>query len=192
MAPRNQIYQFKVTLKGIRPPIWRRVQVLGTSTFWDLHVAIQDAMGWMDCHLHQFAVHHPEWDEEYLVGIPDEWGMMDPGPTAGWKVKVADFLSPKMSALYTYDYGDGWEHKVLLEKIEEKPAKTKFPRCLAGRRACPPEDVGGVYGYAEFLDAIKDPEHDRHDELLEWVGGAFNSEAFDHSKVHFSVRGPDF
>ncbi len=180
----ERVYQFKVTLRGIRPPIWRRIQVPETYTFWELHVAIQDAMGWTDTHLHEFVMVDPSSGAACRIGIPDE--EFDTGVLPGWEVKIADFFSfENRVARYIYDFGDDWEHVVRLEKILPRQKGVNYPVCLAGRRACPPEDCGGVWGYEELLEAIRDPNHERHHEMLEWVGGEFDPEAFDPREVSF-------
>lgn len=180
----NQVYQFKITLKGIKPPIWRRIQVPETYTFWDLHVAIQDAMGWSDYHLHEFEVNDLSTGLKQNIGIPDEDFGREVLP--GWKQKIADYFSmenPK--ADYVYDFGDNWEHIIQLEKILPREKGVNYPICIKGKRACPPEDCGGIWGYEEFLEAIKDPKHQEHEEMLEWIGGEFNPEHFDIEEVVF-------
>lgn len=182
----SNIYQFKITLLGVRPQIWRRIEVPETYTFWDLHVAIQDAMGWLDCHLHEFEIPKPGTRHPDHIGIPgDEWGD-DRTVLEGWHVPIARYFTLKNPiALYNYDFGDGWEHQVRLEAIVQPEPRRKYPRCLDGARACPPEDVGGVSGYWDFLKAIKNPKHPEHQELLEWAGGSFDPERFDPTRVRF-------
>lgn len=179
-----QVYQFKITLQGIRPPIWRRIQVPATYTFWDLHVAIQDVMGWLDYHLHEFEILNPSTGSIVSIGLPDE----DFGKRVllGWNQKIADYFTMENpSADYMYDFGDGWIHRVQLEKILPREQNVNYPVCIKGKRACPPEDCGGVGGYENFLEIINNPEHDEYEEMLEWVGGAFNPEHFDSREVNF-------
>jgi hypothetical protein len=179
----KQVYQFKIKLKDIRPPVWRRIQVPESYTFWDLHVAIQDAFGWEDYHLHQFELVDPMTGEKIYIGIPDE---ISNDVLPGWKHKIAKYLSienPK--ATYLYDFGDGWEHSVLLEKILPREKGVNYPRCINGKRACPPEDCGGTWGYTEFLEIIKDPKHEQHKEMLTWVGGDFDPEYFNIEEICF-------
>ena len=182
----SEVLQFKITLRGIRPPIWRRIQVPRAYTFWDLHVAIQDAMGWDDYHLHEFELRRGKNQRGETIGIPDEEFESGRSTLPGWEVPlVRHFSAPNQKATYRYDFGDDWEHEVLLEATLPAEEGVEYPRCTKGRRACPPEDCGGPYGYPEFLEAIGDPTHPRHEELLEWIGGAFRSEAFDPGKVVF-------
>jgi hypothetical protein len=182
----KQIYQFKITLKDIEPPIWRRIHVPETYTFWDLHVAIQDVMGWLDYHLHEFEIIHPATGMKVNIGIPDEDFDLDTEILPGWKQKIADYFSienPK--AKYTYDFGDNWRHEIKLEKMLPRENGVKYPLCIDGKRACPPEDCGGTWGYENFLKIIMDPRHERYEEMLEWVGGEFDPEHFDAREVHF-------
>ncbi|MBM3494776.1 MAG: plasmid pRiA4b ORF-3 family protein [Armatimonadetes bacterium] len=180
------IYQFKITLKGIEPPIWRRIAVPASYSFWDLHVAIQDAMGWLDCHLHMFRLGGAGSGERAEIGIPDPDGDDLSPCLAGWEVPLAAYLKQVGDRMiYEYDFGDGWEHEVTLEAIGERAPRKRYPICLGGERACPPEDCGGTHGYEELLAALADPAHPERDELLEWLGGEFDAEAFDPAEVEF-------
>ena len=183
----NQVYQFKITLKGTKPPIWRRILVPETYTFWDLHVAIQDAMGWEDYHLHEFTLLSPKTGRKVKIGIPSDedadfgWKVL-----ADWNQKIAHYFSSDNSkADYVYDFGDGWEHSIKLEKILPRETGVAYPRCIDGRGACPPEDCGGIGGYAEFLEAIGDPANELHEDMLDWVGGSFDPDDFDPNDVEF-------
>jgi hypothetical protein len=173
------VFQIKVTLQGVRPPVWRRLQVPATYSFWDLHVAIQDAMGWLDYHLHQFRVVPAPRHRSLLIGIPDDDAFEgDPPVLPGWEIPIRKYLSLKRNtASYEYDFGDGWRHRIVLEQVVPRQPGVRYPICVAGARRCPPEDVGGVQGYEEFLRAIADPEHEEHDSYLTWVGGAFDPQA---------------
>lgn len=183
----NQVYQFKITIDGTKPPIWRRIQVPETYSFWDLHVAIQDVMGWTDTHLHEFEVFHPSTGEKTWIGTPNEENeVFGIEIIPEEKQKIIDWFSMNnYIAKYNYDFGDDWRHTILLEKILPRDKNTKYPICLAGKRACPPEDCGGAWGYEYLLEAIKDPKHERHEEMLEWVGGQFDPEYFDINEVVF-------
>ncbi|MFQ5887635.1 MAG: plasmid pRiA4b ORF-3 family protein [Candidatus Hydrothermarchaeales archaeon] len=180
----NRVYQFKITLKRIRPPICRQIQVPETYTFWDLHVAIQDAMGWVDYHLHEFEIVDPSTGLMVDIGPPDDEGFHEVLP--GWKQKIADYFSMKnRSADYVYDFGDNWEHKIQLEKILPREKNINYPICIKGKRACPPEDCGGVWGYDELLEIIGNPDNEQYKEMMEWVGGEFDPEEFDPKEVSF-------
>ena len=182
----NKVYQFKITLKDTKPPIWRRIQVPETHSFWDLHVAIQNAMGWEDCHIHEFEMVNLSIGTKVTIGAQEQisgWGRKTMSER---RQKIADWFSMEnRSASYTYDFGDNWEHRILLEKILPRDANTKYPTCIAGKRSCPPEDCGGVWGYKRLLEAIRDPDHEEHEETLEWVGEEFDPEYFEAGEVCF-------
>ena len=179
-----QIYQFKITLRDIQPAIWRRIQVPDSYTFWDLHVAIQDSMGWTDTHLHNFTVIDPKVMTKVQIGMPDPG--YDDGTLPGWDQKISSyFYSSDHKADYVYDFGDNWLHEVRLEKVRGKSPDKQYPICVAGERACPPEDVGSVPGYEEFLKAISYPNHKYHREMLEWIGRPFDPEHFKPEEVIF-------
>ncbi len=182
----NQVFQFKITLKGIKPPIWRRIQVPEIYTFWDLHVAIQDAMGWDDYHFHEFEMVNPSTGLRENIGIPAPDEVFDRAVLPGWGEKIADFFSmANRTASYVYDFGDSWVHKIQLEKICPREKNIKYPICIKGKRACPPEDCGGVWGYTELLEIINNPEHEEYEEMMEWLGGGFDPEHFDTAEVGF-------
>lgn len=182
----KNIYEFKITLMGINPPIWRQIQVPENYTFWDLHVAIQDSMGWTDSHLHEFEIVNPATSRQEAFGIPVESFDEDRDVLPGWEHKIASYFSmDNPVATYLYDFGDDWRHTVRLEKILAREKNRRYPVCIDGKRACPPEDCGGVWGYKEFLKAVTDPAHDEHEQTLEWVGGSFDPEYFDPKNVRF-------
>ena len=183
----DQVYQLKITLKGTKPPIWRRIQVPETYNFWDLHVAIQDSMDWEDYHLHEFTLLSPKTGRKVKIGIPSDedadygWEVL-----ADWNQKIAHYFSLDNSkADYVYDFGERWEHSIKLEKILPRETGVAYPRCIGGKRACPPEDCGGIGGYAEFLEAIGDPANELHEDMLDWVGGSFDPDDFDPNDVEF-------
>lgn len=183
----NQVYQFKITLKNISPPIWRRIQVPESYSFWDLHVAIQDVMGWLDYHLHEFEIINPSTGAKVEIGIPvDDDFDMEREVLPGWEEKIADYFSMENRVTYyEYDFGDSWEHTIKLEKILPLDKDTDYPKCIAGKRSCPPEDCGGVWGYEDFLKIINNPDHEEYEEMIEWAGGAFDPEHFYKEKVSF-------
>lgn len=178
------IYQFKVTLKGSKPPIWRRFQ-MPDGTLGQLHDVLQDVMGWTDSHLHQFIIrgeYHgvpPEDDLDFGMDMHDEEDtLISQVASSGGKVKFA----------YEYDFGDNWQHELVLEKILEPEPGSQYPRCLDGARACPPEDCGGVWGYVEFVEAMADPDHEAHDDLKEWIGGDFDPDRFSVEAINKELR----
>lgn len=187
MGRKSLAYQFKITLKGIDPPIWRRIQVPARYTFWDLHVAIQDSMGWLDYHLHMFRLPDPRTGRPVEIGIPDEHPFEDDVPCLpGWEIPMAAYFpKPGATAQYEYDFGDSWNHEILLEEVVERIPKDRYPKCLDGARACPPEDCGGVWGYEELLATITDPSHEEYESMIAWLGGGFAADAFDPRRVRF-------
>lgn len=170
------IYQLKVTLLETRPPIWRRLQTPSDVTLARLHRILQMVLGWTDSHLHQFII------DGQSYGMPDdEYGM----PTINeQRVRLSQVVEPGASFRYEYDFGDSWQHAIVVEQALPALLRQRYPVCLDGARACPPEDVGGVDGYRAFLAAIKDPRHEEHAELLAWAGGAFDPAAFDVAAVN--------
>ncbi|MDA2930280.1 plasmid pRiA4b ORF-3 family protein [Acidobacteria bacterium AH-259-O06] len=181
----TEVYQFKISLKGLEPAIWRRIQVPVHYSFWDLHVAIQDSMGWLDYHLHVFRIVNPELGEREEIGIPDdEDGLFEILP--GWELAISEYSSSENNcAEYEYDFGDSWEHEIILEKILPRDTDSEYPKCIAGERACPPEDCGGIDGYQELLEAIYIPSHEEHKSTKTRAGASFDSEKFDPTKVQF-------
>lgn len=179
----KKVYQFKVTLRGLRPPIWRRFQVYSNITFYELHQVIQVVMGWYDSHLHLFDL------DGFLITdaetLAEEWvdGANDQ------KARLNKYLTQEgEKMLYEYDFGDSWEHEVLLEKILPAEPDVYYPRCLKGKRACPPEDCGGVWGYAHLLEVLADKAHPDRKTLLEWLGGDLDPEAFDLAEVNEALQ----
>ncbi len=183
--PADPVYQVKMTLKHIKPPVWRRVQTRD-ETLAGLHDLIQTCMGWDNYHLHEFGIGNQRYGERGQ-GQDDFGGWMDVGDEA--KVKLSQLAGRGVKKFtYLYDMGDGWEHIIQIEKVLDAEPGVRYPRCIAGARACPPEDSGGAWGYAGFVEAIRNPKHERHEELLEWVGGEFDPEAFDIQAVNEELR----
>lgn len=182
----DTVYQFKITLLESQPPIWRRIQVQD-CTLDKLHEHIQTAMGWTNSHLHHFRI------KDQLYGDPDlmqenfeEMEYKDSTAT-----KVSDILPNTGKGFrfqYEYDFGDSWHHEVLFESVVQTDPKVHYPVCLEGNRACPPEDCGGIWGYPDFLEAIQNPKHERHAELLEWVGRRFDPEKFDAARATKAMK----
>ena len=211
MTENNQTakaYQIRITLKGAKPPIWRRVALPANVTLGELHVVIQIVMGWTDDHLHQFMLkskgRKQSWD--VLAGMAQE-GRWDEMFTRTQETRVfGPSLDPmggeldmdgededavtlgevcpkvKSKLIYEYDFGDGWQHVIEVQKIIEPGVEQ--PVCLAGKKACPPEDCGGLWGYYGLLEAVADPKHEQHEDMLEWLGGEFDPDAFDLEEVN--------
>lgn len=176
-----RLYQFKVTLKDIAPAIWRRIQVK-ECTFDKLHERIQTAMGWTNSHLHHFKIDERLYGDPFLM--EDNFGEMEYEDSSVTKIgDVVPKAGERFVFGYEYDFGDCWRHEIVFEGCLRSQRGRKYPLCLEGERNCPPEDVGGTTGYAEFLDAIAHPDHERHKVFLDWIGGAFDPEEFDAATV---------
>lgn len=209
MAKERRIYEVRITLSGSKPPIWRKLAVPSDITLGQLHEVIQIAMGWTDSHLHQFMLKNKSLKKgPEVIARLTEAGRYDEIFTATRGIRVfvprgpefADLdmegededavtlseLCPKVKSklIYEYDFGDGWQHIIEVQKIVEPEPDVEYPICLAGKKACPPEDCGGVWGYYDLLDAIADPKHENHDDMLEWLGDDFDPEAFDLDEVN--------
>jgi hypothetical protein len=172
----RSVYQLRITLAGPEPVVWRRLLVPGGYTLDRLHRCIQLAMGWYDCHLHGFEVDGVQY------GPPEPTGELD----------LVDELDTRLDAVavkgghlvYTYDFGDWWEHEILVEDVVPADPRERYPACVAGQRACPPEDIGGLAGYS----ALVDPAHPRHGTAAEWVGRPYDAEEFDPDRTSTLLR----
>jgi hypothetical protein len=165
-------YQLRIELLGVKPKIWRRLLVPATMKLHQLHVALLWTMGWAGGHLHEFVIGHDHYGE------PDPYYDTPPRVQPENRITLAAAVGARKSFVYLYDFGDGWEHRVTVETILPAELGVTLPVCLAGANACPPEDVGGPPGYTEFLEAIRDPAHPEHAEMLDWCGGEFDPTAF--------------
>jgi hypothetical protein len=185
-ARADVLFQFKITLLDTKPAIWRRIQVRD-CTLDKLHEHIQTAMGWTNSHLHQFEIEGERYgDPELLNDGFDDFDCRD--STTTMISQVMPNSDKRFAVKYEYDFGDGWEHEVLFEGCPPVEKGKKYPLCLEGGRACPPEDVGGVWGYQDFCAAIADPKHEEHASFLEWCGGSFSPDKFDPKKVTSEMR----
>lgn len=176
----RQIYHLKVTLADVADEISRRIAVPGGYTLDRVHRAIQLAMGWQDCHLHSFeinSVQYGEPDPDALLELRDELN-----------VRLDSVVTKDSRFTYVYDFGDWWEHDVLVEEVLAPEPDVRYPYCLEGERACPPEDVGGPPGYQHFLDAISNPHHPEHARLTQWLDRPFLPDAFDAGRVSAMMR----
>ena len=181
----GEVYQLKITLMETKPPIWRRIQV-PDCTLGALHEVIQTVMGWTQGHMHQFIINNEYYGEAVFGEMEPDLKMKD---EVGIRLsQIIKGVKKQVRFLYEYDFGDGWQHEILFEKTVEAEPKGKYPRCLEGERACPPEDVGGVWGYVDFLEAIGNPKHEQHREMKEWVGGKFDPEKFSVDAVNKQLR----
>lgn len=176
------IYQLRIELLDLEPTIWRRVLVPGSIKLAKLHVVLLWTMGWLGGHLHEFIIGHTHYGE------PDPDYPYDPPLRSDARVTLAGALGGLTTFTYLYDFGDGWEHRVRIEQVLPPDSALKHPLCLAGANACPPEDVGGPPGYLDFLEALADPSHEEHDDMLRWCGGAFDSTSFDLDEVNEMLR----
>ena len=176
-----EIYQLKVTLLGTSPPIWRRFLVHANVTLAQLHNVLQAVMGWEDDHLHEFRVGRRRFGRPE----PEDRFMEMPSAENERTALLSGVLGRAgAKAIYTYDFGDSWDHEIVLEKrLPSDPQKT-YPVCTDGQLACPPEDCGGIPGFYDLLDAISDPNHERHDEIRDWIGDDFDAQAFSVDQVN--------
>lgn len=179
--PIPKIYQLKISLNGVKPEIWRRFQMRGDNSLVRLHNIIQNVMGWEDCHLHAFdvgsasythpdAIEHDEYDLGYLDAS---------------KMNIAEaFQNIGDGCRYRYDFGDNWEHTIVLERILEPTPGERYPLCIDGARSCPPEDCGGDSGYGELLEVLANSQHEDYEDMKEWVGPYFDPEKFDLDMIN--------
>jgi len=182
MAQRPSI-QLTVTLNTIRPMVWRTIQIPHDATFFGLHIAIQDAMGWDDAHLHEFRVPNPDTDVVEEIGLPVD-GAREVIP--GWTVPVVDRLGPGNTvAQYIYDFGDEWTHTVVFEGFASREKGVRLPNVVEGGGACPPEDCGGLPGYYEARYLVANPDHEGHADAVELLGEDFDPDRFDPAAVRF-------
>lgn len=172
----KNIFQIKITLKHIRPPVWRRIQVPADIKLDKLHHILQIAMGWTDSHMHAFRLGM----EQY--GTPSrEFPDMFRNER---NVRLDQLAGEGKRLIYEYDFGDGWEHELKIEKVLPVEKGIHYPRCLAGKRACPPEDCGGPYGYMNMLQVIENPKDEEYENIMEWLGGDIDPEYFSADEVN--------
>lgn len=183
MPTPKSIYQLKVTLNDSKPPIWRRILVPDSISLHQLHTILQIVMGWTNSHLHQFII------DDVYYGEPEEEDGYSEDLKNEKHYRLNQFVTRKgFKFIYEYDFGDSWEHTVHVEAILPVEKGKQYPVCLKGKRACPPEDIGGVWGYADFLKAIADPKNPEREGLLEWYGEDFDPEFLDMDDVNKGLR----
>jgi Plasmid pRiA4b ORF-3-like protein len=175
----NSVYQLHISLNDIEPVIWRRIQVLGRVSLYKLNRIIQESMGWTNSHLNLFKINDVEYEVKYS-NIEENPEALDEKEFKLWQVVQAE----NVSFTFLYDYGDYWEHSVLVEKILPKEPDVKYPICLDGKRACPPEDCGGPPGFREFVEAVCNPYHEDHQAMIRWVGYKYDPNEFNIALVN--------
>ncbi len=183
IASSQDIYQIKVTLRGTKPPIWRRLLIPSSLTLARLHDVLQTAMGWSGGHMHEFRTA----DRHFGIPDPEDRSMGMPHVENERTVKLSKVLwRPGAKLIYTYDFGDNWEHAIVLEKLfpTQLGFDLEYPVCIDGKLACPPDDCGGIPGYYELIDALAHPEHERHEEISEWISDDFDPQAFSVENVN--------
>jgi hypothetical protein len=179
-TPSKTAFQLSISLMDLTPTIWRRLLVPGEIKLSRLHAIFQAAMGWEDYHLHYFEI------EGQRYGVPDpEWENDDIDEET---VTFPDLVASRARFFYEYDFGDSWRHEVVVESMDPVPLILKFATCIDGQRACPPEDCGGTHGYRDLLEAIGDPDHEKHADYVDWAGRAFDPEAFDLAIVNCALQ----
>jgi hypothetical protein len=179
--PADCILSLKITLRGIEPPIWRRLEVRASTDLSKLHMTFQDALGWTNSHLHSFYIDGKEY------GYEDEDGELDTIDEKGVKLyKLFSVTTPGF--WYLYDFGDHWQHDVQIEGILPAKQGVKYPRCVDGARKCPPEDCGSTGGYKRMLEVIRNPKDEEYDSMVVWLGGRYDPEEFDLARVNRKLK----
>lgn len=178
---KDKILQIKIVLEGITPRIWRRFQVSNGLTFHQLHNVIQAMMGWTNSHLYSFTVDDNKYQD-------DTYDALEKGLFSSRKQKI-DILKAKQKFKYTYDFGDNWEHLLVVEKILPKDASAAYPCCIKGERNCPPEDCGSVPGYYHLMTVRKNKKHPEYEDLVEeWLGEDYDPEHFNTEEINIELR----
>ena len=177
------VHRLKVTLRQVKPPVWRRIEVASNIKLSELSGVLEAAMGWLGGHLHAFEA------DGVFFEIPDGESFGFPPPRDERKARLGEVLpAVKSNMRWDYDFGDGWEHDIVVEAIEPMKREATYPVCIAGKRACPPDDCGGPWGYSNLLAAISDPTHEEHEELIEWLPPGFDADEFDIAEATEMMR----
>ena len=185
----KKVYQIQISLSGVNPKIWRRILIQSDMVLSDFHKIIQTTMGWTNSHLHQFIKNEICYSER----LPDDISWEEMGNVDYLNMKLLNLLEKEEERiLYEYDFGDGWKHELILEKILPGDNELEFPTCLAGKMNCPPEDCGGIRGYSNLLEILKDLHHEEYDSYIVWLGGEFYPEYFDKDKVNRLLKTKDY
>ena len=177
---KTSVYRIKVTLRHVAPPVWRRIEVPADIRLGKLHNVLQAVMGWTDSHMHAFRL-----GMEQYGTLSREFPDMFKNERT---VPLDQIVAVGKKLIYEYDFGDGWEHEMKIEKVLAAEAGKRYPTCLDGKRACPPDDCGGPWGYARLLEVLRDPKHEEHEEMAEWIGEDFDPEAFDLDAVNRQLK----
>jgi len=177
------VYQLKIHLIGSKPDIWRRLRVPGNANLGWIHAVLQVAMGWTNSHLHHFLTAEARYSDPHHN---EDIGLGEESDRDEAKATLAQIVPDQGAQFgYEYDFGDSWEHEITVEKIlRPDAAAAMVALCLDGARACPPEDCGGVWGYADLLKILKNRKHPEHESMTEWLGRPFDGETFDAAKVN--------
>lgn len=179
-----KVFQLKITIKESKPPIWRRILIHPDTLLVDVHRILQSTMGWTNSHLHLFS-------DGMFSYAPKEFEVEDTKNSR--TVKLSRLINREEDRMtYEYDFGDGWEHVIILEKIIEVDEKEHIPRCIGGKRHCPPEDVGGVWGYEDFLKTLSNPKDPDYEDMMLWSGGEFDPDFFDPDEINELLKMKDF
>jgi Plasmid pRiA4b ORF-3-like protein len=179
MAVKPSIHTIKVSLRHMKPPVWRRLQVPSTTSLAELHHVIQAAMGWYDCHLHQFEANGREYaDPAHMIEATS-----DEARCTLARMRAGDRFT------YWYDFGDDWWHDIVVESVDRADPALTYPRCVTGRRACPPEDCGGPGGFNELVRALGDDKHPEHEAYREWIEIGYDPACFDLDKINNALLG---
>ena len=181
MTAQDQIARLAITLDDVKPPVRRRIEVPLSIRLDRLHRVVQIAIGWEDYHLYEFRI-----GRDIAYGVPDpHWDFPGSSTRSAKQTTLASLLAQTRHKRfkYVYDFGDDWRHTVKLEALSAPEPRTSYPRLLAAKGRCPPEDVGGPWGYAEYLEAMADPRHERHAEMVEWRGPDFDPDVVDEAAI---------
>ncbi|MFZ4547980.1 MAG: plasmid pRiA4b ORF-3 family protein [Bacteroidales bacterium] len=185
----KEIFQVKISLVGSKPNIWRNLLMPSDLLLPDFHKITQTAMGWTNSHLHQFVVGRAVYAEK-MEG-DDTWDEFEKIDYA--EIKVSTVLKKEKDKIkYEYDFGDGWEHDIVLEKILPDDGKIKVALCIKGKMNCPPEDCGGIWGYYDMLEILKQPKHEEYESYIEWLGEEYDPEEFDIVFVNELLQEEDY
>ncbi len=180
-----KVYQIQISITNLKPEIWRKILVQPNLSLANFHMTIQIVMGWHNSHLHQFIKDRTFYTKKMEDDMT--WGDLNNVDYKG--LKISDLLKNENDKIdYEYDFGDSWHHDVVLEKILDASEKTKYPICIDGKLACPPEDCGGIWGYSDILKVLNNPRHKDYAALLDWLDGEFDPNYFNIEKTNLNLN----